>query len=73
MPVEIIMKAEVKENEIVKHWGIWLEDDDGEGWIRDYSGIIVHFTCPIVANVQHDLIVEEGDWKPEQLTIKVIA
>lgn len=44
-------KAKVKQEEIVKHWGL---KEDGV-WMADSDGIIIHFTCPRVANVQKDI------------------
>lgn len=44
-------KAEVKPEEVVKHWGL---KEDGK-WMADSDGVIIHFTCPRVANVQKDI------------------
>lgn len=45
-------KAIVKEEEVVKHWGL---KENGR-WLVDNDSIIVHFTCPRVANVQKDIL-----------------
>lgn len=44
-------KAVVKDEEVVKHWGL---KEDG-AWMLDADGVIIHFTCPRVANVQKDI------------------
>jgi len=61
------MKAEVKPKEVVKHWGIWIPK--AETWLVDNSNIVFSTTCPRVANVQHDKLVDAG-WDETELEVK---
>lgn len=51
------MKAEVKEQDVVKHWGIWMVEQNN--WWADNSGSIYSVTCPRVANVQYEYIINQ--------------
>lgn len=51
------MKAEVNEEDVVKHWGLYNRET--EQWLTDDSGMIFAVTCPRVANVQLDIVVNE--------------
>lgn len=64
------MKATVDEKDIVKHWGIWNVVD--EYWMSDMSGAIFHFTCPRVANAQHQVLLDEFDWTEQDIEVKEI-
>jgi hypothetical protein len=44
--------AEVKEEEVVKHWGL----KSGTNWFVDSDGVIINFSCPRVANVQKEIM-----------------
>lgn len=66
------MKAEVKENEVVKHWGIWVLES--QTWLTDDSGIIFAVTCPRVANAQYYLMTTDGyAWPKDALDVREIT
>lgn len=64
------MKREVKEEEVVKHYGIWFTKD--KQWLVTSDGIVYTTTCPRVANVQHDFLIETFDWTDEELEVREV-
>lgn len=69
------MKAVVKQEDVVKHWGVYISDPTGEegGWLMDDHAFIFSTTCPRVANVQHDMVLRFSDLEDKNLEVKEIA
>lgn len=44
-------KVEVKDEEIVKHYGL----KENGSWMLTEDGVLIAFTCPRVANVQKEI------------------
>ena len=71
------MKAEVREEDVVKHWGLYNTVTDE--WLTSEEGLIFAATCPRVANAQLDIVVKElnkfndsNDVEEEDLEVREI-
>lgn len=69
------MIAEVNENDIVKHWGIWVKakEEFDAGWLVLEDGLVYATTCPRVANVQHDAVIKLSEYTDEDLEVREIT
>lgn len=65
------MKAEVNEQDVVKHWGIWVFG--AEAWLVDDSGIIFAVTCPRVANAQHEMLISGLGFASDSVEVREIV
>lgn len=66
------MKQVVKEEEVVKHWGVKIKQGDKWFWYASSEGLLWHSTCPRVANAQHDLIRDHMGVPDEELAVEMI-
>jgi hypothetical protein len=64
------MKVEVNKKDIVKHFGIWVKS--ANEWLCSHQYMLMAFTCPRVANAQHDIVLKSGEFKEEDLEVREI-